>query len=79
MVKVKTEALKKFMEANGLNQTELARAAGVDVSYISIVLNGKVATVGIKFVTGILKYTGMKFDDFFFMDEVNNKGEEQRE
>ncbi|MDD3428241.1 MAG: helix-turn-helix transcriptional regulator [Sedimentibacter sp.] len=69
MVKVKVEVLKTIMETNNLNQKKLAQVIGVDPSFISRILRNQKNGVGGKFITGLMKYTGMEFDDLFFLDE----------
>lgn len=69
MIKVKTEVLKAIMEENNLSQRQLAFAVGVDPAVISRVLNNKREGVGGKFIGGLLRFTGMKFDDLFYEEE----------
>ena len=67
MVKVKINVLKAIMKANNVNQKELARAIGIDPAIISKLLSKKRINVGAKFISGFLKYSGMQFDDLFFL------------
>lgn len=67
MVKVKINVLKAIMKANNVNQKELAKAIGIDPAMISKLLSNKRINVGAKFISGLLKYTGMQFEDLFFL------------
>lgn len=71
MVKVKMKVLKTIMKANNLNQTELAKVIGVDQALISKIIKNKRVTVGGKFIAGLIRYTGMQFDDLFFLSTEN--------
>lgn len=69
MIKVKTEVLKAIMKENGLSQRQLAIAIGVDPAVISRILNNKRKGVGSKFIGGLLRFTGMDFNELFYEEE----------
>jgi len=67
MIYIKRDVLKKIMEVNGLNQAQLAKSIGVDPAVITRIIKGDRETVGTKVICGLLKYTGLDFDDIFFI------------
>lgn len=69
MIRVRISVLKAIMEAKELTQTELANAIGVDQSLVSKILKNKITSVGNKFIEGLMNYTGMSFDDLFFLSK----------
>ena len=76
MIYIKRDVLKKIMEVNGLKQAQLAKSIGVDPAVITRIIKGDRKTVGTKVVCGLLKYTGLDFDDIFFIytgDDIQDK------
>ena len=76
MIYIKIDIIKKIMEVNGLNQAQLAKSIGVDPAVITRIIKGDRKTVGTRVVSGLLKYTGLDFDDIFFIytgDDIQDK------
>jgi len=67
MIYIKIDIIKKIMEVNRLNQAQLAKSIGVDPAVITRIIRGDRETVGTTVVCGLLKYTGLDFDDIFFI------------
>ena len=73
------EKLMEYMEENNLSQRDLAEVIGVDYTTIFRVLKGQ-RNPGVRFVTGILENTDLKFEDIFFISnlpEGRNKNNQQ--
>lgn len=67
------ERLIEYMEENNLSQRDLAEIIGVDYTTIFRVLKGQ-RNPGVRFVTGILENTNLKFEDIFFTSNLPEGG-----
>lgn len=66
-ISVRVDILKLVMKVHGMNMSKFAKAVGIDLGLMSKVMSGKKTSVGAKFIAGLLAFTGMRFEDLFFI------------
>lgn len=76
-LRLNVPVVKKFLDESEMSEYGLSKTMGLDKSFVHRVLRGKRGP-GPKFINGIIRVTGMNFDELFILDNdmsVDKKAE----
>lgn len=71
-IKTKTDLVINMLKEQNISKNELAKRTGISRAYVYFALNNNIP-VGNKFISAMIDYFGMSFEELFFYDHNYTK------